>query len=70
MFSVNRGVLAIGLVLAVVLPFSDAVGQSGQADIKAHRDIDYIDGADYPDAAQGRGAVRPRQKPLGAPARH
>ncbi|MBE56708.1 MAG: hypothetical protein CL479_09110 [Acidobacteria bacterium] len=50
MFCFNRGVLAIGLVLAVVLPFSDAVGQSGRADIKAHRDIDYIDGADYPDA--------------------
>ena len=46
MFCVKRGFLAIGLVLAVVMPFSDAEGQSARAEIEAHRDIDYIDVAD------------------------
>lgn len=50
MFCVKRGFLAIGLVLAVVIPFSDAEGQSARAEIEAHRDIDYIDGTDYADA--------------------
>ena len=49
MFCVKRGILAIGLVLAVVIPFSDAEGQSARAEIEVHRDIDYIDGTDYAD---------------------